>query len=147
MAVSLPTKQHSSSLSARADLLGTGRNGLSDGRKRWENWVACCNGEHGDDCQHFLSVVRATARKDKTPQEWLDWVPLAWLSEKVTRPSAYEVLRNPSDRSDKAKYPIHYLDTKIVTAVSTINDLGKIQFGSGFALSYRISLCFLKTRR
>ena len=77
----------------------------------------------------------------RTPDNWIDWVTNeAWLHEQVTRTSAgmHECVRNPRNRSDPTRYPIHWLETKKSTAVLTINQLGKVRFGDHFQLSYTV---------
>jgi hypothetical protein len=83
------------SLAAQERLIGRDAKEVSKGRKRYELWM------DGDGC--LLEGFKARVRKDKLPDEWLDWIQHgAWLHEDITRPS--EGMGDSKNRHDRVEY-------------------------------------------
>ena len=101
---------------------------MGAGRKQFELWL------NGDE--DLIVAFKAKVRRDKLPDEWLEFVEEAWLHEDITRASECkrDSVRDPrpGKRSDKTKYRVHFLEQKLETVVEKINTMGRAKFDPDF---------------
>ena len=78
---------------------------LSEGRKHWTSWLC------GD--RESIADLCGQARSDRMPDEWLAHAVDTWTGQTRRSERAKDSLRNPSDKSDKTLYRVHWLEVRM----------------------------------